>query len=201
MLLALWPGLNFLALGIAHARGAHGVFGKRAEGTLPLWSWALFLPLHLFTMAVWHVGRLISHEPAWNEFDGQLVLGRRLLAKEFPGGFANVVDLTAEFPEPQAIRKSSGYRCLRFLDGAAPVTEALRSAIKSLAPGRTFIHCAQGHGRTGLFAAALLLSSGRAQTPADALAMLQRVRPGIRLSRQQRECLRLFAETAFDKAS
>jgi protein-tyrosine phosphatase len=48
------------------------------------------------------------------------------------------------------------------------------------------IHCAQGHGRTGLVASAVLLVSGKAQTAADAIAMVQSVRPGVDLNREQR---------------
>jgi hypothetical protein len=47
-LLAVWLGCNFLILGIAHGRGSHGVFGKRPDGSLPLWSWLLFFPLLVY---------------------------------------------------------------------------------------------------------------------------------------------------------
>ena len=45
MILLVWPGANFLVLGIAHGIGAHRVFGKRPNGTLPLWSWLALLHL------------------------------------------------------------------------------------------------------------------------------------------------------------
>src|SRR5205809_1011561 len=107
-------------------------------------------------MVVWHLMRLISREPARNMVTQQLVVGRRLLAYEREDEFDNFVDLTAEFPEPFPIRSSPSYRSFPILDGSAPSPEALRVAVTSLRPGRTFIHCAQGHGRTGLFALAVL---------------------------------------------
>jgi protein-tyrosine phosphatase len=194
LLIAVWLGCNFLLLGFAHGYGAHRIFGKRADGALPLWSWLVFLPLLIYTTAVWHLIRLFSREPARNTVTKQLVIGRRLLAFELEGEFDNIVDLTAEFSEPSFIRSSPSYRCFPILDGGAPTPEALRAAVASLRPGKTFIHCAQGHGRTGLFALAVLLSSGTAQSLEDGLRMLSEVRPAIRLSREQRKCIQNYAQ-------
>ncbi|MFN9375104.1 MAG: phosphatase [Planctomycetaceae bacterium] len=191
-LLALWLGCDFLVLGVAHGHGAHQVFGKRADGTLPWWSWLVFLPLLIGTTVVWHVIRLVSREPAYNMINEHLVVGRRLLPCELVGEFQNFVDLTAEFSEPPSIRCSPSYLCFPILDGGAPTPEALRAAIANLRPGRTFIHCAQGHGRTGLFALAVLLSSGVSHSVEDGLRMLTAARPGIRLSRAQLRCIQSF---------
>src|SRR5579871_3824268 len=109
-LLAVWLGCDFLVLGFAHACGSHRVFGKRADGTLPLWSWLAFFPYLICTTAVWHLLRLFSREPAHNAVTDRLVIGRRLLAFELPGEFDNFVDLTAEFSEPSVIRDSPSYR-------------------------------------------------------------------------------------------
>ncbi|HKV10384.1 MAG TPA: phosphatase [Thermoanaerobaculia bacterium] len=195
LLLLAWLGANFLVLGIAHARGGHRVFGKRPDGTLPLWSWGLFFPLLAYTAGVWHLLRLLTREPACQGITEQLVVGRRLLPSEVEGEFDNYIDLTAELAEPAAIRRCSSYRCVPILDGAAPSPEVLREAVRSLRPGRTFIHCAQGHGRTGLFALAVLLESGGARNIEEGLQKLTAVRPGIRLSEQQIQCARRYAET------
>src|SRR5262245_9464350 len=191
---AVWLGCDFLVVGIAHGRGSHRVFGKRADGTLPLWSWLVFLPLLIYTTVVWHFIRLFSREPARNTITEQLIVGRRLLAFELEGDFDNFVDLTAEFSEPSSIRCSPSYRSFPILDGGAPTPEALRAAVASLRPGRTFIHCAQGHGRTGLFALAVLLSSGVARSVEDGLRMLSAARPGIQLSREQHKCIQSYAQ-------
>jgi protein-tyrosine phosphatase len=190
----VWLGCDFPVPGIAHGRGSHRVFGKRTDGTLPVWSWLGFLPLLIYTTAVWHLIRVFSREPWHHAVTAQLSVGRRLLASGLEGEFDNFVDLTAEFSEPSAIRCSPS--CLSFpvLDGSAPTPEALRAAVVSLRPGRTFIHCAQGHGRTGLFALAVLLSSGAARTVGDGLRMLTAVRPGIRLSRDQQRCIEIYAQ-------
>ena len=105
-LVMAWFGCDFLVLGIAHGRGLHRVFGKRADGTLPLWSWSVFLPLLIYTAVVWHLVRVLSREPARNAVIDQLVIGRRLLSFEVEGQFDNFVDLTAEFSEPSSIAQS-----------------------------------------------------------------------------------------------
>jgi protein-tyrosine phosphatase len=194
LFIAVWLGCNFLVLGVAHGRGSHRVFGKRKDGTLPLWSWLLFFPLLIYTTIIWHLIRLCSREPACNSVTEQLVVGRRLLAFELEGEFDNFVDLTAEFSEPSSIRCSPSYRSFPILDGGAPAPEALRAAVATLRPGRTFIHCAQGHGRTGLFALAVLLSSGVAHSVEEGLRMLSAARPGIRLGTEQHRCIQIYAQ-------
>jgi protein-tyrosine phosphatase len=153
----------------------------------------LFLPFLLFVGAVWHIVRLVSREPAQNEPTDNLVIGRRLLPREINGEFANYVDLTAEFQEPQAIRNAPNYVSFPILDGAAPDSRAMREVIDRLRPGRTFIHCAQGHGRTGLFALALMLRTGCVKTAAEGLERLRAVRPGVSLSAAQQRCIDEFA--------
>lgn len=192
-LLCLWLGTDFIVLGIAHGQGSPGVFGKRVDGTLPLWSWCLFLPLFICTMAVWHLVRLASSEPTENVVTERLTVGRRLLPNEYRGQVENYVDLTAEFAEPAAIRRTSSYLSFPILDGAAPTVDALMAFIASLRPGPTFIHCAQGHGRTGLVAAAALLASGAASSVEEALRMLVDARPGIRLNKEQRACIDAYS--------
>ncbi len=192
-LLLLWLGLDFVTLGIAHAAGGHRVFGKRANGSLPLWSWIIFFPLLVYTSGVWHLIRLFSREASQNIVTDELVVGRRLLPSEVEHTVDHYIDLTAEFAEPHKIRESSRYRSFPILDGAAPSPEALAEAVDRFGQGKIFIHCAQGHGRTALFALAVLLKSAKARTVEEGLRMLQEVRPGIRLNRAQRRCIEAFA--------
>ncbi len=192
LLLASWLGCNFLIVGIAHAKGWHRIFGKQSNGTLPPWSWLLFLPLHLYTLIVWHGIRFLSREPAYNVVTDHLTVGRRLLPSELDQPFDNYVDLTAEFFEPVAIRRATSYRSFPVLDAAAPTTQDLRAFLSTLRPGRTFVHCAQGHGRTGLVAAAVLLYTKEVLTAEEALRILKRVRPGIALNNAQNICLQIF---------
>jgi len=193
LLLSVWLGCDFLVLGIAHGCSAHRVFGKRSDGSLPLWSWIVFLPFLLYTNVVWQIVRTLSREPAHNKVTDNLLVGRRLLPGELDGDFVNYIDLTAEFSEPTAIRRSVAYQCFPILDGSAPDPKALHAFVGSRRPGKTFIHCAQGHGRTGLFALAVLLKSGATRTVSDGLKNLKAVRPGIALTAIQRRCIEDFA--------
>ncbi len=190
----IWIGSNFLILGFAHWRGLHGIFGKRPNGTLQFCHRVLFFPLLTYTAVVWHLLRLFSREPAYSVVTEYLTVGRRLLPSELRDKFENYIDLTAEFSEPQAIRLIQPYFSLPILDGAAPVPEQLQQAIAHLRPGRTFVHCAQGHGRTGLLALAVLLASGEAHNIDDGLRMLTMARPKIGLNKEQYKCIRSYAE-------
>ena len=118
-----WLGLNFLALGVAHAKGYHGLFGKRSNGTLPWWSWFLFFPLLMLTLSAWHLQRFCRRAEKTHQVNEQLVLGRRLLGFEVTERFDTYVDLTAEFTEPAIIRRAPGYVCFPILDGSAPSAE------------------------------------------------------------------------------
>jgi hypothetical protein len=78
-----------------------------------------------------------------------------------------------------------GYIALPTLDGAAPDPAAVADALARLRPGVTYVHCAQGHGRTAAFALALLLRRGDVKTVEEGMERLRAVRPGVRLSRPQ----------------
>jgi len=183
--LLAWLGVNLIQLAIAHATGHHRPYAKQADGTLPLWSKLWHLPFLLFTWLTWHLYRVTSREAAWDEISDDLVIGRRLLPHEQPGDFVNYVDLTTEFAEPQPHRDSPGYQSFAVLDGSAPKPEALLVSVRSLKPGRTFIHCAQGHGRTGLFVLAVLLHQEKVKTIEEGLALLRQKRPKVRLNAHQ----------------
>jgi protein-tyrosine phosphatase len=82
------------------------------------------------------------------------------------------------------------------MDAGVPDGPRFRAAVETAAafPGRVYVHCAQGHGRTGLFAAAVLLARGAAATPAEAVARVRAVRPGVRLKPAQRRWLARWVE-------
>lgn len=186
----IWLGINFLILGLAHAFNWTNIFGKKSTGILPFWSIISFFPLLLYTHVLWHLYRFLSKEPAYNTISPSLTVGRRLLSSELTEQFDNYVDLTSEFQEPFSIRNSPSYFWLPILDAGAPRPEIIVEALQKLKSGRTYIHCAQGHGRTGLFAAALLLKFGEAKSSKQALKILQASRPMIRLNKAQLACLK-----------
>ena len=192
-----WLGLCLAYVGGLYLGLGNGprMLGKRADGTL---SWplvALLLPYFVLTWTVWHVQRLLSRERGLDEVAPGLLLGRRPLAHEVPPGVSRVIDLTAEFSAPRGIRSQEGYRCVPMLDAFAPDEATLLALVKDIleAPGTVLVHCAQGHGRSALVVAAVLLARGICSEPADAEAYLRRARPRARLHPEQRALLTRLA--------
>jgi protein-tyrosine phosphatase len=189
----LWPALSFLAISLAYGGFGVRVFGKRTDGTMATASLIVLLPYLIYLWGVWHVLRLFSREDSQNRILDDLTIGRRLLASELPKDkdIEVIVDLTCEFYEPTPIRTSHTYQSFPLLDGVAPTPESLVGIVRKLSDLKRhiYIRCAQGHGRTGLVTAALLLIRGSAADPAVALGMIQSVRPQVRLSRAQTICL------------
>ncbi|HSG71404.1 MAG TPA: dual specificity protein phosphatase family protein, partial [Planctomycetaceae bacterium] len=98
--------------------------------------------------------------------------------------------LTAEFNSP--VDDSSKYRYIAFpiLDASTPDIPKLDLLLTDLADVEgLYIHCAEGHGRTGLVASCFILKYGIASNPKEALECIQEHRPLIRLNASQKGCL------------
>ncbi len=190
--LLAWSGISFVIVAAAYALRKPGVFGKRGDGTLAWGPCVLLLPYLLLTWLLWWCQTRFSQESVCDEVAPGLWLGRRPSAKELPPDVALVVDLTSEFGEPRAVRTGRAYLCLPTLDNAAPSREAFGEAVRRAAAcdGAVYVHCALGHGRSALVAAAVLRARGLAGSPEEALAQIKQARPGVRLNRNQRAFLR-----------
>ena len=117
-----------------------------------------------------------------------LYIGRRPLPGELPSDIKVVVDLTAEFPERKEVREASQYLCLPPLDASVPGDRQFQKLLESImeAPSPAYLHCAEGHGRSGTLGAAILVLRGLAENVEDAVRLLRKSRPGIRLSNEQK---------------
>lgn len=187
-----WPCVSFLLLSYAYARGSVRIFGKRADGSRAPINGVLLSAFILFGRAVWELQTRFSREPAAHAVGDALLVARRLRSHELPENVSTIIDLTSEFLDPESVRALPGYRCEPVLDASAPAPEALAELARRIAlppAGRLLIHCANGHGRAGVVAAAWLIAQGLASSPADALGRLRAARPRIRLRRCQRESL------------
>ena len=123
----------------------------RWPGTRPYSCCRTFLP----------PGRLARGPHCWpggllNEVAPGLFAGRRPLAGELPSQVLLVVDLAAEFIECRAVRTACRYISAPVLDTGIMDEAAFVALVQEVAqwPGPVYIHCAQGHGRTGTLAAA-----------------------------------------------
>lgn len=191
--LLLWPALSFGLAGLAYLGLGARVFGKRSDGSLP-WPVALVMaPYLLFGWVAWRAIRL-GPEEAHNRVAPWLYLGRRPTPGELPDDVTAVIDLTAEFPVDRSQLGSRHYLCLPTLDGHVPSADDLRDLVQRAhaLDGVLYVHCAYGHGRSALVAAALLLQRREADSAEQAIARLRSVRPRIKLSRSQRDALDVF---------
>ncbi|UCD90762.1 MAG: hypothetical protein JSW04_04855 [Desulfobacterales bacterium] len=198
--LFLWLGISFFTLSVGYGGIGPRVFRKQPEGTIPLWVKIIHFPFFLYSKIVWHIARIMSRENPFDRLGDDLILGRRLFASELPSGVDNYVDLTAEFEDPKRIRKTINYQCLPILDGSVPLAQELTSTISRIHTGTTYIHCAQGHGRTGLFALALLSTQSKIDSFEGGFSLLKKVRPGIGLNKTQETFIRKFIAEQQDAA-
>ncbi|NPC69649.1 hypothetical protein HPP05_07800 [Corallococcus exiguus] len=189
--LLLWPALSFAVVALAYAGPGARAFGKRPDGRMRPWAVFALLPYLLLTWGTWHLARRSSRERAFDEVVPGVLVGRRLLPGELPSGVTAVLDLTSEFIEPEAIRASCRYVSLPILDASTLPVEHVVPILRELAalPGSLYVHCAQGHGRTGMIAAALLVARGDAPDAKAALARVRQARPGVQLSALQERAL------------
>jgi hypothetical protein len=188
-LLLCWPALSFGIVSVAYLTNDARWFGKRTDGSRFWLATAVLLPYLIYVQSVWLLQISLSCEPAINYVNDSLALSRRLLPREVPDTVAIVCDLTCEFVDPKPLRSNPGYRCHPVLDAGACSAAELIDLARRLPPSNgnmLLIHCANGHGRTGMFAAVWLLTHGFVTTVDDAITMLQNARPGIGLRSRQR---------------
>ncbi|MFY1828685.1 tyrosine-protein phosphatase [Myxococcus fulvus] len=186
-----WPAVSFAGVALAYSGAGPAVFGKCADGRMRPWAVVVLLPYLLLSWMTWGLARRLSREPSHAEVAPGLFIGRRVLPGELPFRPRTVVDLTSEFFEPAPLRDVEHYVSLPILDGMAPEPVFLAEHIERCArlPTPLYVHCAQGHGRTGLVAAALLVARGLSPEVTSALEQVRGVRPGVRLSAEQRAVL------------
>lgn len=183
--LLFWLGTNFLLLGTAYFRRNPFIFGKRPDGTLPILRSIAFFPLHIYSHLFWHLLNSLTREPKISTIDNKVWIGRRLVRDELPPQVETIIDLTAEFREPRNLMAGRNYKSFPILDASTPDAESLRRFIDDLPTEGNYIHCAQGHGRTGLFTIAFLIMKGFYSSIEQAKMATQKTRPRLRLNRDQ----------------
>jgi hypothetical protein len=183
----LWPAMSWLLVGVAYLGRVPSLFTKH-DGRLDI-SCKLVLAPHLALLyATWRAVRAVSREPAFARLTDAILIGRRLLLHEYPP-VRTVVDLTAEMDEQ--VPPGSAYVPIPILDAAPLSPGALREAARRVAAceAPVYLHCAEGHGRTSMLAAATLLETGAAASAEEALEMVRRVRPRARPNAGQSRAL------------
>ena len=186
--LLCWFGLAYLLVGAAYLGTNSRIFGKKPNGKLSIYAQIALFPYLSITWAIWYAMRIFRQEPPYNQMLPDLYVGRRLLANEYPDKFDAVFDLTSEFSEPKAVLARHDYFSLPILDGCGISELALITQLRKIfEEDRVLsIHCAEGHGRSGMVAAAAMLLKGIADQPEAAIRYVQNRRPRVRLNQEQR---------------
>ncbi len=184
---ALWCTSAAVMLHLGYGENDHACFGKREDGRVPSMYWIVFLP-YLIPLWIRQIAlTALSREKKCAELLDGVSIGRRPgRTRDIPPGTEVCVDLAAEFPASRAELGYGGrYVSFPILEASYRSCGDLNACIDSLPGSGIYIHCAQGHGRTGFFSCALLLRRGRATTLPEALEMLAGVRPGVKLRKAQ----------------
>lgn len=184
----LWPAVALVLLSLIYfGLGAAG-FQKR-DGRLSIASSWLLAP---YLAAAWINSRLWTwRSPAPVHVSDGVWLGRLPTRRELAaGGFAGVLDLTAEFSAPQGRWASIS---MSWLDLLPPQEEELllaAAAIEKLhREGMLLVCCALGYSRSAAAVAAWLLKTQRAASVDQAIQMIAVVRPQIVLGAAHRAAL------------
>ena len=186
-IVVLWCTSATVMLHLGYGENDHTCFGKRENGRVPLMYWIVFLPYLIPLWCRQFALTVLSREKKYAQLLDGISIGRRpVRTSDIPQGTEVCVDLAAEFPASRAELKCGGtYVSFPILEASYRSCEDLNACIDSLPESGIYIHCAQGHGRTGFFACALLLRRGRVKTLPEALELIAKVRPGVKLRKAQ----------------
>jgi protein-tyrosine phosphatase len=185
--LLIWAGVSCLVVASAYGGLGAGALGKRPNGSLAWWAIVLLLPYFVLTTLLWHTVRLMECQQCCHEVAPGWWLGRRPLGNDLPPHTSLVVDLTSEFAECHAVLHGREYISAPALDHSVPAEECLEQIATAVdqASGSVYFHCAQGHGRSAMVVAALLVRRGDVADGDAAIRLLQTIRPGVRLTSSQ----------------
>mmetsp|Transcript_15029 Transcript_15029/g.42768 ORF Transcript_15029/g.42768 Transcript_15029/m.42768 type:complete len:241 (-) Transcript_15029:231-953(-) len=190
--LALWVSLAFgvISLGYFGVLGLdERMMGKGRNGLLPLYAKVFFFPWTSAVFTVWKTRTITTSEPAYDEVYSGLYVGRRpVCERDVPADCKVVVDVTAEFSVADFVPRQYEYIACPSFDTMTPssfatIHNAVESMLKKNDP--ILVHCAFGHGRSAMVAAAYLIRKGVAKDRLEAVRMMQQHRPRVHLNRMQ----------------
>jgi len=195
-LILVWPAISFGMISAGYLALGPRVYGKSNSGRLSVINRVLLLPFLLYLWSAWYLLRLVKHENACDQVTDRLIIGRRLLSRELPESVDHIVDLTSEFDEPGRLRNCE-YHSFQILDGFVLTKDQLQHWANKVAAmqGTVYIHCAEGHGRTGLVAAAVLIETRQCSSIEEAIVLLSTCRPLVRLGTRQMSLLKALYGT------
>ncbi len=202
----LWTGLSSTLLALAYLAKRAGAEPEAALDDAPALAAAAalaLLPHTLLVLAVVLVERLVAGERTADEVAPRIWVGAlpmpwdRSLFRT--AGITDVLDMTTEFgPWSSLWVGGRGWRRIPVLDATCPGPDRLDQAVAWCRAvkdrgGTVLVHCAHGHGRSALVAAAAVLAGSPTSSPGEVETSLREARPWIRLSGAQRAALEAYA--------
>ena len=169
----LWLVVNFLIMTLAYALNKPSwIMGKNQKGEIAKTLLILNLPWLLFTWIIFWVQMLLSRENRVNEIiSNHIYIASRPLKGFNYKPYDLIIDLTAEFLKDSV----NSYICYPNLDGMA-LSQSYKS-IEIFKNKRVLVHCANGHGRSALFVAGLLVDLELVESFDEGLYTIKQCRP------------------------
>jgi len=169
----LWLVVNFSIMTSAYAFNKPSwIMGKNQKGEIAKTLLILNLPWLFFTWIIFWLQMLLSRENRVNEIiPNHIYIASRPLKGFDYEPYDLVVDLTAEFLKDSV----NSYICYPNLDGMA-LSQSYKS-IEILKNKRVLVHCANGHGRSALFVAGLLVDLELVESFKEGLDIVKQCRP------------------------
>ena len=195
--IALWPAAALLIVAAGYLVLGPGVHRKRGGRHGP--AAVLMAPV---TLGQWlSMRHYARRSPPWSVVTDRLWIGRSLNNREaraaVAAGVSTVIDLTSELPENRVFAGLPGYRPIPVMDLTAPTPAQVAAAmdvIDSAEDGIVYVHCKAGYSRSAAVVGAWLVRSGRCDSAAEAVELLEQVRPGIVVRPEAREAVRKAAD-------
>jgi protein-tyrosine phosphatase len=187
--LCLWWVTTALGLVALIYAGPGATAFQKQDGCHSLATRVLLLP---YIAGAWLNSRIWTrHHPDPDRINDGVWLGRMPTAADMrAGGYAALVDLTAELPAPHGDWQYVGLAWLDLVPpAAAELNEAARHIESMRAHGPVLVCCALGFTRSACAVAAWLLATGRAGDIEEAEAILRTCRPGVVLGESHRAAL------------
>lgn len=190
-LVLLHIGCVTMLVGCSMALGWADLLRKREDGTIPLYSYLLFWPWHLFAHAAALKARSFE-DPTTEITKGWHIGGWPHNPSSF-GQWAAVIDVTCELPRAGA---SGNYIALPTWDGTAPavahIEKGANFAVSMSEHGEVLIHCTAGHSRSATVLAAALVKANLAPNWQAAYLLIKEKRKHAHLIGSQRRALDLW---------
>ncbi len=185
----LVPAFSFTLVAVGYFGFGAWMLGKRLDGRRNPWGYLLGGPFIVFMHGLRSgLNKIRWREDPWNEVVDGIYVGRLVSLGQLPSDVETVIDLTSEHLPDPAIIEAKTYECLPTLDGSAPSHRKLVELLRRRHdwPGKIYVHCAAGHGRSALVAACLVVLGGFADSVDEAMARMKEKRSKVHLVPQQR---------------